>query len=119
MTTSGTFYDGPTTGSIAAGIWFVTSTVTLQTTSTVNAVNFTCKLWDGTTVFTSSQNRISESDNSNVKITSITLSAVITEAISATIKVSCTSDTASQVLLYQTAYSTTANASSISALKLQ
>jgi hypothetical protein len=119
MTTPATFYDGPTTGSIAAGTWLVTGTVSLQTTSLTAAVNFTCKLWDGTTTFTTSGQYIELTAAAAAKAVPVTLSAIAAEASPATIKISCESDTASQLISYQTAYGTLANASSISAIRIK
>lgn len=119
MTTAGTYYDGPTTGVISSGTWIVWGTVTLETTSTVNAVDFVCKLWDGTNVFSSSQQLISESDNAGIKITSISLQGVATEVSPSILKISCTSNTNGQFLLYQTTYSVLNGASSLVAVRTQ
>jgi hypothetical protein len=120
MTTAGTYYDGPTTGSQAAGTWLIQGTVSLQTSATPTAaINFTCKLWDGTTVFSSTGDYIELTTVGATKDISLSLSAVATEAGAATFKISCTSDTASQLILYQTAYGSVANASSISAVRIK
>jgi hypothetical protein len=120
MTTAGTYYDGPTTGSQAAGTWLIQGTVSLQTSATPTAaINFTCKLWDGTTVFSSTGDYIELTAAGATKDISLSLSAVATEAGAATFKISCTSDTASQLILYQTAYGSVANASSISAVRIK
>jgi hypothetical protein len=120
MTTAGTYYDGPTTGSQAAGTWLIQGTVSLQTSATPTAaINFTCKLWDGTTIFSSTGAYIELTTVGATKDISLSLSAVATEAGAATFKISCTSDTASQLILYQTAYGSVANASSISAVRIK
>jgi hypothetical protein len=120
MTTAGTYYDGPTTSSQAAGTWLITGTVSLQTSATPTAaINFTCKLWDGSTVFSSTGDYIEVTAVGATKDISLTLSAVATEASAATFKISCTSDTNGQFILYQTAYGSVANASSISAVRIK
>ena len=52
MTTANTFYDGPSL-SLAAGTWLLHSVI--QVGGGIGTDDFTCKLWDGTTVYASSQ----------------------------------------------------------------
>jgi hypothetical protein len=46
------FFDGPSVAQGTTGTWFVSGTVTLV--DTAGAAQFQCKLWDGTTVISSS-----------------------------------------------------------------
>ena len=120
MTSAGLYYDGPTTGSQAAGTWLIQGTVSLQTSATPTvAINFTCQLWDGTTIFSSTGAYIELTTVGATKDISLSLSAVATEAGAATFKISCASDTASQLILYHTAYGSAVNASSISAVRIK
>ena len=120
MTTAGTFYIGPSTGGLSAGTWLLNSTISFQTSSTTSAVNFVCKLFDGTSIFASSQvtsGAVAVNATRNVSM-SLTGIAVESSAVP-TFAVSCTSDTASQTMLYQTSYVTYNNASTITAIRIK
>ncbi len=52
MTTSGTYYDGPSVAQGTTGTWFVSGTAVVTQSANVNDI-VTCKLWDGTTVIDS------------------------------------------------------------------
>ena len=47
------YFDGPSMPQGSTGLWYVTGTVTVQ--DTAGAANIDCKLWDGTTVLSSSR----------------------------------------------------------------
>ncbi len=119
MSSTSTFYDGPTTGSLGAGTYFVTSTLTIGKASATTGTTAICKLWDGSTIFASGETELSYITSAAITYATITLSAVATEAGTATIKMSCEPQTASEVMYYQTAAGTLANASSISAVRLK
>jgi hypothetical protein len=119
MTTAGTFYDGPT-NALTAAKWSLDGTVTLQTTLVSALDQFTCKLWDGTTVVASSEVVVGATASAAVKNVSITLSGIVTPAGAATWKISCTSNTASQLIKAATPqYGAGNNASTLNAVKLQ
>lgn len=119
MTTAGTFYDGPT-NALTAAKWLLTGNITLQTTSVSAADQFVCKLWDGTTVVASSEVVIGATSSAGVKNTQINLSGVVTPTGSVTWKISCTSNTASQLIKAATPqYGAGNNASTLFAVRLQ
>jgi hypothetical protein len=97
MTTANTFYDGPSL-SLAAGTWLLNASVDLQTTSTSSAVNFTCKLWDGTNVASSGYTAIGATSSAAVKNVQMAINGIASLASTTTWKISCTSATASQLI---------------------
>ena len=118
MTTAGTYYDGPSLA-LTAGTWLILGQVTLQTTSTAAAVQFVGKLWDGTTVAASGEDVVGATASAAVKNALISLSKVVTLAGSATWKIRCTSNTASQLIKAATPqYGSGNNASVLSAVKI-
>ena len=117
--TTGTFYDGPSTGSIAAGTWFVSGYVTLGKASATGQNLAQCKLWDGTTTFATGETSINYVTSAAATYSMVHLNAVIVESGSATIKISCENSVASGVIYYQTPTSSLADASGISAVRIQ
>ena len=97
MTTANTFYDGPSTA-LTAGTWLLNGSVDLQTTSVTAAVNFTCKLWDGTTVGSAGFSAIGATSSAAVKNVQMALTGIASPGGAATWKISCTSTTASQLI---------------------
>lgn len=97
MTTAGTFYDGPTVA-LTVGTWYLTSSVDLQTTSTTSAVSFTCKLWDGTTTAGAGYIVVGAVASAAARNSQMALTGVLVETGSVTGKISCTSNTASQLI---------------------
>lgn len=119
MTTAGTYYNGPT-NALTAAKWSLGGTVTLQTTSVATAVQFVCKLWDGTTVVASSESVQGAVASAAVRNSSISLSGIVTPTGAATWKISCTSNTASQLIKAATPqYGAGNNASTLNSVKLQ
>lgn len=55
MTPANTYVDGPSVAQGSSGTWFASGSVTLNDAS--GATQFSCKLWDGTTVIASAQVR--------------------------------------------------------------
>jgi hypothetical protein len=118
MTTAGTFYNGPSL-SLTAGTYFLSGTVTLQTTSVTAAVQFVCKLWDGTTVGASTEAVAGATSSAAVKNEPISLSAIVVPTGAATWRIACTSNTASQLIKAATPqYGAGNNASTLVALKI-
>jgi hypothetical protein len=119
MTTAGTFYDGPT-NALTAAKWLLSGQVTLQTTSVTAAVQFVCKLWDGSTVVASPEAVAGATASASVKNEPISLSGIVTPTGAATCKISCTSNTASQLIKAATPqYGAGNNASLLNAVRLQ
>ncbi len=87
MTSSNQFYDGPS-ASFAAGTWLLIASV-LVTGANASA-NITAKLWDGSTVLSSTQ---WQQGTNNLK-DGVTLVAVVTPGGTTTYKVSVASDSA-------------------------
>jgi hypothetical protein len=82
MTTANTFYDGPSL-SLAAGTWLLHSTITLGGGTGID--DFTSKLWDGTSVYASTQTSQSIGfENSHSLTAIVTLSGTTTVKVSAT-----------------------------------
>lgn len=82
LSNTGLYFDGPSV-SLAAGVWFVTATVTVLDTGTTAAIY--AKLWNGTTVYASA----SGYSGNVARGTPITLSAIVSIGSTQTIKVSC------------------------------
>ena len=119
LTSTSTFYDGPTSGSQVAGTYFVTATATIGKASATTQTTVVCKLWDGTTTFASTEAELSYVSSAAITYAAVTLSAVITESSSATFKMSCEPQTASEVMYYQTPTGTLGNAVTISGFRLK
>jgi S-adenosylhomocysteine hydrolase len=81
ITSANTYFDGPAV-SLAAGTWFITATVTVQTGDSTGQV--TAKLWDGTTVEASTEHTMF----SNAAVTSLGLSGIVVLGSTTTMKVS-------------------------------
>jgi hypothetical protein len=119
MTTAGTFYAGPTV-SLTAGTWHLTGSVSLQTTSTASAVEFTCKLWDGTTTAGAGYAAIGAVGTAAVRNEQMALTGVLAETGSVTGEISCTSNTASQLIEAATGYTSPGNyASTLVAIRIK
>ena len=119
MTTAGTFYAGPTV-SLTAGTWQLTGSVDLQTTSTTSAVQFTCKLWDGTTTAGAGYFVASALSSAAVRNNQMALTGVLVETGSATGNISCTSNVASQLIEAAPGYSSPGNyASTLVAVRIK
>lgn len=85
--TPSTFTDGPNI-SLLPGTWFVTGTITC-TTSISNVLSaITAKLWDGSSVYASSEYFIAKGGGANFTSGSITLSGIIKLSSSTIIKIS-------------------------------
>lgn len=76
------YFDGPSTAQGTSGTWFASGTVSLRDTG--GAAGFFCKLWDGTTVISTSR---ADSSAANTTVAS-TLSGVISSP-AANIRISC------------------------------
>lgn len=119
MTTAGTFYAGPTV-SLTAGTWLLTGSVSLQTTSTASAVEFTCKLWDATTTAGAGYVAIGAVGTAAVRNDQMSLTGVLVETGSVTGEISCTSNTASQLIEAAPGYTSPGNyASTIVAVRIK
>lgn len=111
LTTSGTWYDGPSV-SLAAGTWLVNATVTLNRTD-ATAVTYFSRITDGTTHYASTQAyQAAVADHSD----SVSLSAVITLVGTTTIKAQSTTDAGAATALMKAA--TTANGSGNNATQI-
>lgn len=112
MATGGTYYDGPSV-SLTAGTWFLVGTVTLHDPD--QACNHTAKLWDGTTVESSTQGV--QVAGSSV---SLTLAGVVTVTSATTWKISATSSgTNSAIKAAATISGAGNNASHLRAVKVK
>ena len=118
LTTPGTFYNGPSL-SLTAGTWLITGQVTLQTTSITGAVQFVCKMWDGTSVGASGEQVSGAVSSAAVRNVVIALSTIVVLSGSATWRLACTASVASQLIKAGTPqYGAGNNASVLSAVKL-
>lgn len=93
MTTTGTFYDGGSV-SLAAGTWFISAYATITRAATT-AHNVTCKLWDGTTVESSTEQWNS---SNNPHTINIMLNGLVSPGSTTSYKLSCTSTSGSSSL---------------------
>lgn len=100
MTSTGSFFDGPTLAQGTAGTWFVSGSITMIDTSA--AAQFKAKLWDGTNVIGSTQSFSLNSTNT----CSIALSGVIVNP-TGNIRISAQdlSSTSGKILFNQTGLS--------------
>lgn len=119
MTSTSTFYDGPTTGSLAAGTYLVMETLSLGKASATAQALVQCKLWDNTTTFATVESSLPYVTTAAITYTTVSLSAVITESGTATIKTSCEPGTGSEIMYYQTGTSTLNDATTISWVRLK
>jgi hypothetical protein len=87
MTTAGTYYDGPTL-TLAAGTWLLIGAVELVASTTATR-QFTAKLWDGTTIVSTSAPKTQ--GTAQVAEEPIPLFGLVTPASSTTYKISATS----------------------------
>lgn len=113
LTTSGTFYDGPSV-SLVAGTWLVVGQV--QIVDTVGAATFDAKLWDGTTVF-----RSGETSSAGASFSAqVSLGKIVTVGSTTTVKISVTnvSRNGGSIKAQVPSASLGNNASSISAVRL-
>lgn len=92
ITVAGTYVTGPTVAQGTSGTWFASGSVTIADTTT--AGNTDCKLWDGTTVISSSRMRQPISTG-----ISMSLSGVITSP-AGNIRISCTSNTTTSTIVF-------------------
>jgi hypothetical protein len=97
MTTANTFYDGPSVA-LTAGTWELQGSVDLQTTSIATAVNFTCKVWDKTTVKGAGYFLGPVTTSAAVKNEQMSITGIAVPTGAATWYISCTSTTASQII---------------------
>ncbi|MGO9641168.1 MAG: hypothetical protein ACLP1Y_07690 [Candidatus Acidiferrales bacterium] len=118
MTTAGTFYAGPTV-SLTAGTWLLNASVDIQTTSTASAVQVTCKLWDGTNVAGAAYYVFPALSTAAARNAQLSMTGILTETGSKSGYVSCTANTASQLIEAAPGYTSPGNyASTITALQL-
>lgn len=117
--TTTTFSDGPSV-SLAAGTWFITGTITCATSTINTMMQVTAKLWDGTTVYTSSEYSGAKGGGSLITDCSITLSAVVTLASTTTIKISAADASGLRAIIKSSTVDNSqgANASFINAIRI-
>lgn len=93
ISSTGTFFDGPSMAQGTSGTWHVSGTVTLGDT---NASPVQCKLWDGSTVIASGYTRLSQSGTA---WGTVSLSGNLASP-AGNIRISCRCDTATSVKMY-------------------
>jgi hypothetical protein len=114
---SGTF---PAVTTTTAGTWWVEASVDLQTTSVTAATNFTCEIYDGTTVLASGYILGPVVSSAAVKNWQMSLVGTKVESGTVTFTARCTSTTASQLMEPAAGNNSGGNnASTISALRIQ
>jgi hypothetical protein len=94
MTTSGTFYDGPTV-TLAAGTWLILAQCQVLASSTATRA-FVAKIWDGTTSARASTTRSDGTAQATLK--PIRLHAIVTPGGSTTYKMSVNSNVSGDTL---------------------
>lgn len=85
LTTAATYYDGPSL-SLAAGIWLVVASITVQHAASGANPHYNIKIWDGTIVYGSGES--GHAGNSHRQV--LTAVGLITLVSTTTIKVSAT-----------------------------
>lgn len=111
MASANTYYDGPTVA-IAAGTWLLVGTLTILNNTAGYA---TIKIWDGTTVYASTEAASGASGTDQ----SLSVSAIITTTGATTQKLSASFNTASATIkAATTAGGTPAKASHLRAVKI-
>jgi hypothetical protein len=108
---SSTYTDGPSIAQGTTGTWWVSGTITGN--NTAGASFITCKLWDGTTVISSTENTVTAAN----LITSLTLSGFLATP-AGNLRISCISQSsASSNMLFNS--SGTSKDSTITAHRIQ
>ncbi len=92
MTSAATFYDGPSTAQGTSGTWLATGGVTINDTS--NITQYTCKLWDGTTVIDAGPPAQAASYTAHIHLSGVLASP------GGNIKITCSSSATGAVMLY-------------------
>lgn len=110
---SANFFTGPTVAQGTSGTWFASGTVTLS--DSAGAATVVCKLWDGTTVIASTTIQVPSG-----QIGSVSLSGLLTNPAT-NISIACRDLSSTSGLIRQVSDGTTstANASTLSAVRLQ
>ncbi len=98
MTTANTFYDGPNTGSLAAGTWLINYKMHFLTPTT-NSQEMMTKLWDGSTVYDEAQQDNSATTTGAGYVMQVVGFALVTLGSPATLKISGTSIRGSTTML--------------------
>lgn len=121
MTTAGTFYDGPSiaAGSLPAGTWLLAATVTVKSANNT-AQRVTCKLWDGSTAWTSAEAAAPSQGSGTPGYLDVAVVAIVSLNGSQAARVSCAS-TASSSVIQAAAGDNGAgnNASTLTAMRIQ
>ncbi len=112
MPTADTFYDGPAV-SLSAGTWMLTAAVSVISPS--NSYHAMCKLWDGTTTYSSAN----EFGYSNTAPVNLAMTAVVAPGSTTTYKVSCASQQANGSIKAATTDYSGADASRLNGIKIQ
>ena len=107
-----TYTDGPSVAQGTSGTWFASGAVTLTDTSA--SADFSCKLWDGTTIIASGE----EQSGGASKDTAISLSGYLTTP-AANIRISCINSTSNNGLMTINTAGSTAKASTVSVIQIQ
>ena len=110
----------PAVTTAISGTWEVNASISLQTTSLATATNFTCQLYDGSTVFAQGYWSTPTIVSATVQDAQLALTGIISEASTATFTARCTSTSASQLMKAQAPNNSGGNFSStINALRIQ
>lgn len=101
MTTGATYYDGPNSGSLAAGTWMVWWKVLFEFQGTTAAKQYLAKLWDGSTTYDEGETDMMGA----VAGYGVALSgfALVVLGSPATLKISATSASNGQIMLRDSA----------------
>lgn len=96
MANANQFYDGPSL-SLAAGTWLIIGTITVASANN-SILRATAKLWDGTTVESSTE-ATSPAMGTNLRgLVSLTLSGIVTLGATTTMKISAAATVASSLI---------------------
>ncbi len=93
MNNTSNYFDGPSTAQGTSGTWLATGTITF--TDPTNPSNVDCKLWDGTTVIASTEQRYATAATG----VSIALSGSLATP-AANIRISCKSNSTTAVIAF-------------------
>lgn len=117
MSSTSTYYDGPSTASLDPGTYLVSSQLLLGKASATAQAFAVCKLWDGTNVYGSTYANMPYVTSAAITYATPAITAIVTVSATATLKMSCKPLTASEVIYTSTPTDTLA-ASTISAVRL-
>lgn len=114
LNNTASYFDGPSMAQGTSGTWYVNGTITFQTLAATGVDNIRCKLWDGTTVISTTAGEAFAGDN----MFTLSLSGLITSP-AGNIKISCRDTTSTSGQLIASSDGATNNSSFVVGLRIK